>query len=668
MRAKKPSSTISLNKKEKVALLSGDGYWRTKAMPKANIPSIMLIDGPHGLRKELERASHIGVGQSHPSTCFPTAVCLAGSWDRNLLKEVGAALAVECLSEGVAVLLGPGINIKRSPLCGRNFEYFSEDPYLTGQLAGAFVKAVEEQGVGTSLKHFAVNNQESWRLLSDAIVDERALREIYLAAFETVVKEAAPTTVMCAYNKVNGSYASENSWLLNSVLRKEWGYKGLVVSDWGAVNNRVEGIKAGLDLEMPGNKGANDKLVLKALKNGELTEEALDQCVSRISAMALSAPKEASKPYNKKAHHELAYKAALESMVLLKNDNATLPIKQGIKLAVIGPFAKQPRYQGAGSSLVNPTQMDKAYDFLSQNYGEALPYEEGFLLDRELPDPVLESKAIELLDSVDMVLLFAGLPDIKEAEGYDRTDMKLPANQNSLISVLGKKAMQAGKKLVVILSNGAPVEMPWIEYVDAVLEAYLPGQAGGRAIADLLLGLASPCGKLAESFPVRLEDNPSAPYFPGNMYQSQYRESIFVGYRYYDTAEVDTLFPFGHGLSYTSFEYSDLKPESSEIRPKESLKLSLLVKNSGNRPGAEIVQLYVHKENSSVPRPVQELKAFEKLYLEAGEAKRVNFVLEPRAFEIYDANSSAWLAEAGHFEIRIASSSQDIRQIGRAHV
>ncbi len=663
-----------LSTEEKIALVSGDGFWRSKAMPKAGIPSIMITDGPHGLRKELERDSHIGAGQSHPSTCFPTAAAMACSWNRKLLFELGEALGEECLAEGVAVLLGPGINIKRSPLCGRNFEYFSEDPYLTGQLASAFVKGLQSRGIGASLKHFAANNQESWRLLTDSIVDQRTLKEIYLPAFETVVKEACPATVMCSYNKLNGVYASEDSWLLDTVLRKEWGYKGLVVSDWGAVNDRIAGIKAGMDLEMPGNKGANDNLLMAALANRELGKSELDKCAARVARLALSAPQSAPQSAMQEqtsackleAHHAIAKRAAEESIVLLKNDNNCLPLKPSLKVAVIGPFAKEPRYQGAGSSLVNPTRLDRAYDFLAQTCGQALPYAAGFLLDSDLADEALEAKALELAMGSDVSLVFAGLPSIKEAEGFDRTDMKLPSNQDRLIALLGEQAKKTGKKLAVILSNGSPVEMPWLEKVDALLESYLAGQAGGSALAAILYGEISPSGKLAETFPVSLADNPSYPYFPGDIEQSLYKEGIFVGYRYYDTAKVEPLFPFGHGLSYTRFEYSALELSSSKIKAGELLKLGCIVKNTGQLAGAEVVQLYVHDEESSMPRPEQELKGFEKLFLKPGEEKKLQFELDARAFAFYER--SGWKTETGNFEIRIGASSRDIRLKAKLYI
>lgn len=658
-----------MSDEEKAALVSGEGFWHTKALPRVGLRAVMVADGPHGLRKQTDEMDHLGVGQSVPAVCFPTAVTLASSWDEELLRAVGDALGEECLAEGVAVLLGPGINIKRSPLCGRNFEYFSEDPYLAGRLAAAFVKGVQGRGVGTSLKHYAVNNQEAYRLVVDAIADERTLREIYLPAFETVVKEANPRTVMCSYNKVNGVQASEDPWLLTRVLREEWGFRGLVVSDWGAVNDRVEGVRAGLDLEMPGNGGACDAALLAALADGSLSRAALDSCAARVVELVNASPEapavgSSASGYDEAAHHALARRAAMESAVLLKNDNAALPIRAGARVAVVGAFAKAPRYQGAGSSLINPTRVDAAYDALAERLGAAPAYAAGFSLDGEAPDAALEAEALRACDGAELIVAFAGLPPIKESEGFDRADLRLPDNQERLLGLLGEKAKASGARLVVVLSNGGPVEMPWLGAADAVLEAYLGGQAGGSATAALLLGEASPSGKLAETFPARLEDNPSAPYFPGDAERSEYREGLYVGYRYYDTADVEPLFPFGHGLSYTRFEYADLRLSTASLGRGQTLRVSCAVRNAGQAAGAEVVQLYVHDTESTVFRPEQELKGFAKVYLEPGETRVVELELGPRAFAYYDAGSGgsgAWRVEAGAFELRVGASSRDVR-------
>lgn len=671
----------AMSREEKVSLLSGSNFWCTRALPRLGLRRIMVADGPHGLRKQAGDADHLGITASVPATCFPPAVTTASSWDRSLLRAVGQALGAEARSESVSVLLGPGVNIKRSPLCGRNFEYFSEDPFLAGELAAAFIEGVQGEGVGASLKHFAANNQEAHRLVVDAIVDERSLREIYLPAFEKAVTAAKPWTVMCSYNKLNGVHASDDPWLLRKVLREDWGFEGVVVTDWGAMYDRSAGVRAGLELEMPGNGGQNDAAVLAALAEGRLDEALVDEAVIRLlelveRAVAAgtapgegpdSGPSAAAPRFDHEAHHALARAAAERSMVLLRNEGAALPLERGAKVAVMGDFAKRPRYQGSGSSQIVPTRLDAAYDGLCALAGRELPYARGFDLGAEEPDAALEALALETAAGAETVLLFLGLPPVKESEGFDRVDLSLPRNQVALLEALAA-ARKPGGRLVVVLSNGAPVEMPWLPKVDALLEGYLGGQGGGAAVARLLYGEANPSGKLAETFPARLEDNPSHPYFPGTIAQVQYREGIYVGYRFYDSAGVEPLFPFGHGLSYTSFAYGKLEPSATEIGEEEGLVVSCEVTNVGARRGSEVVQLYVRDPESRVHRPWQELKGFEKLELEPGETGRAVFRLDRRSFAYWDSDSGGWRVEGGDFLVRIGASSRDIRLEGRVRV
>ena len=541
---------------QKASLCSGRDRWNLKGIEELDIPSIMVSDGPHGLRKQIGDAQQIGLRQSAPATCFPTASTLASTWDCELLKEVGAALAGECRQEKVAVILGPGANIKRSPLCGRNFEYFSEDPYLTGKLAAAHIQGVQSQGIGASLKHFVANNQERRRMVIDVLVDDRALRELYLAGFEEAVK-AQPETVMCAYNRLNGEYCSENSFLLTKVLKEEWGHKGLVVTDWGATNERVKGLQAGLELEMPGSRGLNDQKIVEAVRQGQLSEATLNAAVERLLNLMFktSAVLQQDFHYDADAHHALARRVEAEGAVLLKN-NAMLPLKKTGSLAVIGRFAKEPRYQGNGSSLINPGRLDNAWDALVNYRGEAdLFYADGYDPRSDVTDRELIAEACKAAGRAEQVIIFAGLPDIAESEGFDREDLFMPENQNILIKEIAK----VNPKIVVVLSNGAPVTMPWLDRVAAVLETYLGGQAWGTAVVDLLFGESNPCGKLAETFPESLHDLPSSTQFPGGNKSVAYTESLYLGYRYFDSAGRKPLFPFGHGLSYTSFEYSNLQ-------------------------------------------------------------------------------------------------------------
>ena len=647
---------------EKASLCSGADFWHLKGIERLGIPSIMVTDGPHGLRKQPEGADHLGINDSIPATCFPSAAGMASSWNRDIINQVGIALGEECQAENVAVLLGPGANIKRSPLCGRNFEYFSEDPFLSSEMATSHIKGVQSQGVGTSLKHFAANNQEHRRMSVDAIVDERTLREIYLASFEGAVKKAKPWTVMCSYNRLNGTYCSENKRLLSDILRDEWGYEGFVVSDWGAVNERADGLNAGLELEMPpsGNY-LGDKKIVAAVEDGKLSEAVLDRAVERLLKIIFKSvdQKKTDAAYDIDKHHALARQAAVESMVLLKNENQILPLKKEGKIAVVGALAQKPRFQGGGSSHINPTRLDNVYEEMKKTAGAAatFSYADGYDINQDTPDDKLTQEAQVIAKNADIAIIFAGLPDRYESEGYDRQHMRLPENHEALIEAVA--AVQS--KVVVVLSNGSPVEMPWLSKVNGLLEAYLGGQALGGAIADLLFGDVNPSGKLAETFPLDLRHNPSHLNFPGEGDRVEYREGIFVGYRYYEKTGTDVLFPFGYGLSYTTFEYSDIKLDKTSMQDTENLTVSVTVKNAGTRAGKEIVQLYVRDIESSVNRPDKELKGFEKIALEPSESKTITFTLGKRAFAYYNTELSDWYVESGAFELLIGSASSDIR-------
>lgn len=645
---------------EKASLCSGLDFWHTKGIERLGIPSVMMTDGPHGLRKQRASADNLGLFDSVPATCFPSAAGLASSWDRELIGKVGVALGEECQAEDVAILLGPGVNIKRSPLCGRNFEYFSEDPYLSSEMAAAHIQGVQSQGVGTSLKHFAVNNQEHRRMTTNAVVDERTLREIYLASFEGAVKKGQPWTVMCAYNQLNGEYCAENERLLTGILKDEWGHEGFVVSDWGAVNERADGLAAGLELEMPTSNGAGDRKIVEAVKSGRLSEKKLDSAVERILNIVFMAvdSKKPDASYDPEAHHILAREVARESMVLLKNDDGILPLPKSGKIAVIGQFAKQSRYQGGGSSHIKPTKLEDISEELAKSAGSGaeIEYAQGYELNGDQTNPQLLKEAIKLAEDASVVILFVGLPDRYESEGFDREHMNLPLNQTELIEAV--TAVQ--KQTVIVLSNGAPVEMPWIGRVKAVLEAYLGGQALGGAIADLLFGDANPCGKLAETFPVQLSDNSSYLNFPGDGDLVKYKEGIYVGYRYYDKKKLRPLFPFGHGLSYTTFEYSGLVLDKDEMDDTDSVNVSVNIKNTGSRVGKETVQLYVRDVHCSVSRPEKELKGFVKVALKPGEEKTVTFRLDKRSFAYFNVEMNNWHVETGEFEILVGKSSADI--------
>lgn len=665
-----------LTLEEKASLCSGADFWHTKAIDRLNIPAAMVSDGPHGIRKQESLADHMGVAESIKAIGFPTASAMACSFDRDLLHKVGDALGEECVAEDLAVLLGPGINMKRSPICGRNFEYYSEDPVVAGELGAAFVNGVQEHGVGTSLKHFAANNQEWRRMSISAEIDERTLREIYLAAFETVVKKAQPWTIMCSYNRINGVYSCENDWLLNKVLRDEWGFEGLVMTDWGAMNERVPSLKAGLDLEMPDCHGETDKLIVKAVQSGELEESILDTAVERIltmvdkyltarkdidpASMVHPLPSSVERGYDVAAHHALARTTAEQSAVLLKNEDI-LPLQKDKKIAFIGEFAKVPRIQGGGSSHINNTSIESALDVA----GDSVSYAQGFHIDEETTDETLLQEAITLAKESDVAVIFAGLPDSFESEGFDRTHLNMPANQNELIA----RISEVQPNVVVVLHSGSPIAMPWLDKVAGVLQMYLAGQASGGAAVNLLFGDATPCGKLAETFPLHLEDNPSYLNFPGNREKVCYQEGVFIGYRYYDKKKMDVLFPFGYGLSYTDFTYSNMKvtvngknaADVDVIKETDEIIVSADITNTGNCDGAEIVQLYIKNPVVYEIRPEKELRDFAKVFLKAGETKTVTFTLNARAFSYYETRIHDWYAESGDYEILLASSSRDIR-------
>jgi len=652
---------------EKASLCSGLNFWYLKGIERLDIPSIMVTDGPHGLRKQAGAGDHLGLTNSVPATCFPTASALAATWNRELVFQVGQALGDECRTEKVGVILGPGANIKRSPLCGRNFEYFSEDPFLSGEMAKSHIRGVQSKGIGTSLKHYTVNNQEYRRMVIDAVVDERALREIYLAGYEIAVKEAQPWTVMCAYNKVNGTYCCENQFLMRDILKEEWGHEGLVVTDWGAMNDRVAGLAAGVELEMPGTANGNDARIVSAVQSGKLDEALLDEAIGRILRLIFKAEETLAVDFacDLEAHHALARRAAGEGAVLLKNKGGLLPLAEDMKVALVGRFAKEPRYQGAGSSLINPSRMDNLYDEIAKLVGEEnLSYAPGYDARGDKADRALIAQAVDRTKTADVVVVCAGLTDMYEVEGLDREHMKLPLGHDALIEAVAA----AHDRVVVVLSNGSPVEMPWANDVAAILEGYLGGQAGAGALADILYGKVNPSGKLAESFPLRLEDTPSYHYFPGGPATVEYRESLYVGYRYYDSVGQEVLFPFGHGLSYTTFEYGDLRLSTDRMKDTDSVAVTLSVTNSGPVAGKEIVQLYVRDVRSTVFRPDKELKGFEKVALQPGETADVTIELGRRAFAFYDPGAGDWVVEAGKFEILIGASAADIRLQGTVEV
>ncbi len=640
-----------LNLEQKCALLSGAGTFTTRGCPKAGVPSITLSDGPNGVRKQAGAADHLGLNPSVPATCFPTAATVACSWDPALGEEIGRAMGEEAAAQEVAVLLGPGLNTKRSPLCGRNFEYFSEDPYLSGKMAAAYVRGIQSEGIAACPKHFAVNSQELRRMASDSVLDERTLRELYLTGFEIVVKEAAPKTIMSSYNLVNGTYANENAHLLQDILRRDWGFSGAVVTDWGGSNDHALGVKNGSTLEMPAPGGDAVRELLAAVQSGKITEADVDARLDELLTLVLdtsAAVQKHSRSFDADAHHALARRAAAESAVLLKNDGGILPLAAGAKVAVIGDFAETPRYQGAGSSAVNSIKVDTLLDCLAQSGLQCAGFAAGF--DRQgRPDAAKKAQAVALAQKADTVLLCLGLDEIKESEGLDRVDMKLADNQIELLQAVE----QANPNTVVVLNAGASLETPWLAHCRALVYGALGGQAGAGAMVDVLTGKVNPGGKLAETWANAYEQTPAKDNFAGAGRTVQYREGLYVGYRYYQTAGVPVAFPFGYGLSYTSFAYSDLKVTADSV--------TLTVTNTGARDGAEIVQVYIAKPGAEIFRPAQELKAFARVPLAAGESRTVTLPLDDKAFRYWNTRTDCWEVEGGRYEVRVGASSADIR-------
>ena len=644
---------------EKASLLGGDDFWHTKAVERLGIPRVMMSDGPHGLRKQATEGDHLGINESIQAVCFPAACATSASFDRDLIHYMGDVIGKECQAENLSIVLGPAICIKRSPLCGRNFEYMSEDPYLTGEMSAAYINGVQKHHIGTSIKHYAANNQETARMSVSAEVSERALREIYLAGFETAVKKSQPKTIMCSYNKINGVYSSENKWLLNDVLRDEWGFKGYVVTDWGAVNDRVKGVIAGLDLEMPGNTAANDALVVKAVREGKLDEKLVDDCVARILTVIYDyLENREEQVFDRAKDHAIAAAIEEECAVLLKNEGL-LPLCPEKKYLFVGEYAAKPRYQGGGSSHINSYKVDSALE-CGAAAGRNIDYIKGFPMDK---DELNEDELAEILKKApeyDAVVVFAGLPDIIESEGYDRKDMKLPASENRLIEEL----LKVKKEVVIVLSNGAPVELPWADDVPAILELYLGGEGVGQAADRILFGEVNPSGHLAESWPFKLSDNPSALFFPGDAKKVRYQEGVYVGYRYYDAKEMPVRYAFGHGLSYTTFEIKNLRTDKECFGDEDILKVCVDVTNTGDRFGKEVVQLYVSDKNGTPDRPVKELKGFAKVALEPGETKTVELEIDARALSFYDENLHDWYAPSGTYALLAGDASDNITACG----
>lgn len=641
---------------EKASLCSGADFWHTESIDRLGIPAMMVSDGPHGLRKQDQEADHLGMNDSIKAVCFPAGCGTAASFNRELITRMGETLGEECQAEGVGVILGPAVNIKRSPLCGRNFEYYSEDPLVASEMAGALIKGVQSKNVGTSIKHFLANNQETRRMSSSSEVDERTLREIYMAAFEGAVSEQKPWTVMCSYNKINGTYAAEHKEALTDILRGEWGFDGFVVSDWGAVNNRVPDLEAGLDLEMPSSGGVNDKLIVDAVKDGRLDEAVLDRAVERILNIVYRFEENRDKTavFDRDKDHEMARKVAQETIVLLKNEEDLLPLSEKEDIAFIGKYARKPRYQGGGSSHINSHKVTGAWDCV-KDWGN-ITFAEGYKDDADVADEALIAEAADKASKAKAAVIFAGLPDAFESEGFDRAHMGMPRCQNELI----ERVAAVQPNTIVVLHNGSPVEMPWADKVKGIVEAYLGGQAVGAAVVDILFGKVNPSAKLPESFPYKLEDNPSYLYYLGEGDRVEYREGVFVGYRYYDTKNMEVRFPFGYGLSYTAYEYSNLKVSADRIKDTDTLEVSVDVTNTGSMAGKEVVQLYISDVESTVIRPVKELKGFEKVELAPGETKTVVFTLNKRAFAYWNTQLHDWHVETGEFRILIGKSSRDI--------
>jgi beta-glucosidase len=644
---------------EKCYLLSGKDFWQTRSVERLGVPNMTLSDGPHGIRKQAGEGDQLGLNPSLPATCFPTAAAIANSWDPVLGEEIGQRLGAEAASQGVCVVLGPGLNIKRSPFCGRNFEYFSEDPYLAGKMAASYIRGIQKNGVAACPKHFAANSQELRRMASDSVMDERTLREIYLTGFEIAVKEGRARSIMSSYNRVNGTYANENEHLLQEILRDQWGFDGFVVSDWGGSNDHTAGVAAGSHLEMPTTGGDSDLELLEAVKSGELSQELLDKRVDELLDVILSTtaavkPLE-GKPFDIDAHHAMAAKASEQSIVLLKNEGNILPLKKGTKVAVIGEFAQKARYQGAGSSVVNPTKLDHAMDVIKNFQLDVTGFEPGYPRSGK-GDPAMQAKAVELAKQADVVLLYIGLDEISESEGLDRSHMRLPQSQVDLIEAVSA----ANPNVVAVMSAGSAVEMPWLPKVKTLVHGYLCGQAGASSVLKVIMGQVNPSGKLAESYPVKYEDVSSAPYFPSKERNAEYREGLYVGYRYFETAKVPVLFPFGFGLSYTTFEYSDFTVSAKEA--------TFTLKNTGSIDGAEVAQLYVSKTDGDVFRPAKELKGFAKVFLKAGESKKVTIPLDDKAFRYFNVDTNKFEVEGGSWTVMIGASCADIKLSGTVEV
>lgn len=641
---------------EKASFMSGKDFWTSASLERLDIPSIFLSDGPHGIRKQKDSPDHAGLNESIPATCYPTAATVANSWNLELAEELGKHLGKEARAQNVNVLLGPGTNIKRNPLCGRNFEYFSEDPILAGKLSAAYIRGIQSNGVSACLKHFAANNQEFRRMVVESVIDERALREIYLKPFEIGIKETNLKCLMSSYNRLNGDYTNENIHLMKDILRDEWNYQGMVVTDWGGSNDRVKGLLAGNSLEMPSTSGETNNQIVEAVKKGLLEESVLDENLDRLLTLIFDTAEINSldESFDVEEHHAFAEKVALDSIVLLKNENSILPLSSNHKVAIIGDFAKKPRYQGAGSSIVNPTKVDDTISLIEQFDLKYIGYEPGFERYGKKNNR-LTDKAVNLAKQSDVILLYLALDEYSEAEGIDRTQMSLPKNQLFLLDELVK----LNKKIVVVLSCGSAVEMPWSDQVDAILHTSLSGQAGAKAALKILTGIENPSGKLSETYAINYTDYPSAPYFPGKEETSEYRESIFVGYRYFDTNKSKVKYPFGYGLSYTKFLYSDLMVEDNQI--------SFKIKNIGDFSGKEVAQIYVRALDSKVFRPFKELKSFVKVRLQPQETKTINIELDDDAFKIFDNESMSWVLEDLDYEILIGSSSLDIHLKAKLH-
>ena len=641
---------------EKAAFCSGHDFWHTKAIDRLGVPSVMMCDGPHGLRKQEGEGDHLGINKSIETVCYPTAAALASSFDRDVMRQLGEALGKECQAENVAMLLGPGLNIKRSPLCGRNFEYFSEDPYLAGEMGAAYVQALQGEGIAACAKHFACNDQETLRMSGSSNLDERTLREIYLPAFETVVKKGRTRSLMCAYNAINGTFCSENKMLLTDILRDEWKSDAFVVTDWGAIKDQAMGVAAGLDLEMPGGPNATGEEIVEAVKDGTLNEADLDKVVLRLLQFVKDSvdQRKPEAKIDRDACRKLARKLAGECAVLMKNEGHLLPLKTNQKVAFIGEFADKPRYQGAGSSHINVPHAVSALETV----GEAVLYAQGYDAHSDVTDEAMLKEAVDTAKKADVAVIFAGLPDAFETEGADRDHMRLPDNQNELI----KAVSEVNQNTVVVLHGGSPVELPWLNQTPAVLCVYLGGEQVGVATVDLLYGKVTPSGHLAETWPIRLQDNPSYINFPGEEGVVTYAEGIFVGYRYYDKKEMPVNFCFGHGLSYTKFDYTNLKLNKDSLTDQDTLAVSVDVKNVGSAAGKAAIQLYVRDVESTVRRPLRELRAFEKVALQPGETKTVTFTLDKRAFAYWEPKCHDFFVESGEFAIEIGESSRDIRQ------